>query len=164
MERFGSWSTCWQQESATRSGAQKMGRDQGPNRRSCSPRAGRNKCDQPKVRTFWNNGAGRAHLTLVSWGFAAKCGAANTKTVENAKPGLQSDGDRRILTCAKNGGRWTLRFQLNDRRRDMGPGSCPAMSRAPARKGIAIPPDCAAEMAPYRAILTRVGSSGPGAA
>lgn len=137
-----------------------MGQDQSPSRRSCSPRAGRNKCDQPRVMNFLNNGAGRAHLTWVSsvsWGFAAKCGAANTKTVENAKPGRQSDGDRRILTRAKNGGRWTLRFQLNVRRRDMGPGSCPAMSRAPARKGIAIPPDCAAEMAPYRANIDPLG-------
>ncbi len=55
--------------------------------------------------------------------------------VKNAAPGsVVQDGGGLSLKRSETGGRWTFRFQINGKRRDMGLGSYPNMSLSDARK------------------------------
>ncbi len=55
--------------------------------------------------------------------------------VKNAAPrNVVQDGGGLSLKRSETGGRWTFRFQINGKRRDMGLGSYPDMSLSDARK------------------------------
>lgn len=61
-------------------------------------------------------------------------GQLSERSVRSAKPGRHMDGDGLYLDVSETGRRtWTLRFQRQGRRRDMGLGSYPTVGLAAAR-------------------------------